>query len=316
MNDLKIPTFSRRGFCRFAAAAGISVLGRATLQAEALAPFRLKYILASCLYGTAPLAEILPEVRKTGAEYIEIWASPHGNQREQIDEMGPDAFLGLLEEHNVKLGSFTCFKYGIFNMQEEMKLIRRLGGDLAICNTHGPKNLKGDELKQEVKRFADQLRPHVRFAEDLGVTIGVENHGGGLIRSRDSILWLLEMIPSARLGLAMAPAHLPQDSDVIAQLVRELGSRLVHFQAWENGRGFMSKLPKDQELMQLPHRGPLDWGPMIAALKQINYSGRTEIFMHPTPRGIPILETTASVTEELNAARSYLDQLCKRADGE
>jgi sugar phosphate isomerase/epimerase len=270
-------------------------------------PFRLRYIVASCMYGQTPLAEILPEVPKTGAEHIEIWATPHGNQREQIDEMKVDAFRGLLQRHNVKLGSFTCFKYGIFDMQGEMQLVRDLGGDLVICNSRGPKDLTGDELKAEVKKFADQMRPHVEHAEQVGVTIGVENHSGGLISSTESQLMLLDLIPSRRLGIALAPYHLPQDAEMIARLIADLGERLVHFQAWQHGMGCMTKLPKEQELLQLPHRGPLDWRPILAALKQSNYAGRTEIFMHPVPRGIPILETTAEVTAEINAARAFLE---------
>ena len=36
-------------------------------------PFELNYILASCMYGTLPLAEIVPEVKKIGSERIDIW---------------------------------------------------------------------------------------------------------------------------------------------------------------------------------------------------------------------------------------------------
>ena len=32
------------------------------------ADFRFKYLLASCMYGTMPLAEILPEVAKASAD--------------------------------------------------------------------------------------------------------------------------------------------------------------------------------------------------------------------------------------------------------
>ncbi len=39
---------------------------------------------------------------------------------------------------------------------------------------------------------------------------------------------------------------------------------------------------------------------ICAWLQKINYSGWTEIFMHPVPRGIPILETAAKVTVEIN----------------
>ena len=72
--------------------------------------FALKYIVASCMYGKAALAEILPEVPRCGAEFIEIWAERHGNQREQIETLGEDRVREMLDEHDVKLGSFTCFK--------------------------------------------------------------------------------------------------------------------------------------------------------------------------------------------------------------
>ncbi len=284
-----------------------SLLADASTQKPNEQPFKLNYILASAMYGKLPLAEILPEVNKTGAEYIEIWAEQHGNQREQIDEMGAAAFLKLLDEHNVKLGSFTCFKYGIFKMQSEMKLVKQLGGDMVICNT--PKPLNGLNETAAVKAFAEELKPHLEVAESLGITIGVENHVGGVISSIESIHLLMDALPSEHLGLAMAPYHLPQEPETLAQLIKDLNTRLVHFQAWEHGDGCMTKLPKEQELLQLPHRGPLDWKPLLSALKEIDYLGRTEIFMHPTPRGVPILDTTAEVTAEINACRKYLDGL-------
>lgn len=302
---------NRREFCQQSIAAGAALLPAASFCAEptakAAAPFRLRYIVASCMYGKSPLAEILPEVRKTGADTLEIWANPHGNQREQIDDIGEQAFLELLKAHQVKLGSLTCFKYGIFNMQGEMQLVKRLGGDMVICNSGGPKDPPGATLKSEVAKFVEKLKPQLEIAEEAGITIGVENHGGGLIHSPDSIRYMIDQVPSRRLGLAMAPYHLPQDPAVIARLIEDLGPRLVHFQAWEHGMGCTQKLPKEQELLQLPQRGPLDWKPILAALKKINYEGRTEIFMHPVPRGIPILPTVSEVTQEINAARSYLE---------
>ena len=75
----------------------------------------------------------------------------------------------------------------------------------------------------------------------------------------------------------------------------------------------MKKLPKEQELLQMPGRGDLDFAPLIDALKSINYSGWAEIFMHPVPRGVPILETTDEVTAEINRARAYIDRLAKEA---
>lgn len=63
----------------------------------------------------------------------------------------------------------------------------------------------------------------------------------------------------------------------------------------------------------MPGRGSLDFAPLLAALREIEYSGFTEIFMHPVPRGIPILEPTAAVTAEINRARDYLTECLKKA---
>jgi sugar phosphate isomerase/epimerase len=89
-------------------------------------------------------------------------------------------------------------------------------------------------------------------------------------------------------------------------LIRELGDTLHVFYAWQHGMGCMTRLPKEQELLQLPGRGELDFEPLVAALADIKFTGWTEIFMHPVPRGIPILETVPQVTQEINRSRQYL----------
>jgi hypothetical protein len=44
-------------------------------------------------------------------------------------------------------------------------------------------------------------------------------------------------------------------------------------------------------------------------LREIKFTGPTEIFMHPTPRGIPILPTAAETTAEIIRAKQHLDSL-------
>ena len=101
---------------------------------------------------------------------------------------------------------------------------------------------------------------------------------------------------------------LGQAASDLARLIRQLGDRLFMFYAWQHGMGCMKKLPKEYELLQMPGRGKLDFTPIIRSLKSINYSGYTAIFMHPVPRGIPILPTAAKTTAEINRARSYLEK--------
>ena len=65
---------NRRWFtrCLAGAVAGFGAGLRAT------SPGGFRYVLSSCMYGTMPVESIVPEVRKTGAEHIDIWPRVHG----------------------------------------------------------------------------------------------------------------------------------------------------------------------------------------------------------------------------------------------
>ena len=302
---------SRRNFCK---KLGVGLSTAALLPGVVLAKpvaFRLRYIVSSCLYGELPLSEILPEVHKTDSEFIDIWPRKHGNQREQMDEMGHEKFAALLQKHKVKLGIITRYDLGPFKLQPEMAVLKKFGGKMVVSAGSGPKNLTGTELKSAVKKFAEEMKPHIAIAEEAGVVIAIENHGNNLIDSPDSLKWLAEFTPSKHIGIALAPYHLPDDSQAVADVIRALGEKTVHFYAWQHGMGCTEKLPKEQELMQMPGRGELDFVPILKALKEAQYSGWTSIFMHPVPRGIPIQETASEVTKEINRARNYLDGCLK-----
>ena len=271
--------------------------------------FRFNYMLGSCMYGYTKLADIVSEVSRTGATALDIWPKPHGDQREQLDAMGEAAFSKLLTSHDVHLGCITQYKLGPFGLQDEMRLAQRLGCKTIVTGGKGPKGLAGSELKTAVGNFVEQMKPHLDVARETGVTIAIENHGNNLIESPDSLKWLVELCPDKHLGVALAPYHLEQDPQLIAGLIGELENRIVVFYAWQHGMGCMKKLPKEQELLQMPGRGELNFAEIVSALRAIDYKGWTEIFMHPVPRGIPILETTKAVTAEINRSRAYLEQL-------
>jgi sugar phosphate isomerase/epimerase len=294
----------RRDFLAASAAAAL-VVGRNLLADDGDA-WRPRYMLPSSMYGELPLTTILPEVTKIGATTIDIWPRAHGNQREQLDEMGEVKFRALLDENGVGLGCITQYKLGSFGLQDEMRLAARFDCRTIVTGGSGPPGLTGGELKAAVAAFSEKMKPHLAVAEETGVTIAIENHANNLIESPDSLKWLAELRPSSHLAVALAPYHLPQDTGLLADLIRTLGPSIAVFYAWQHGMGCMKKLPKKQELLQMPGRGDLDFTPLLAALAEVNYDGWTEIFMHPVPRGIPILPTAAAVTAEINRAREYL----------
>ncbi|MEQ8766534.1 MAG: TIM barrel protein [Planctomycetota bacterium] len=269
--------------------------------------FRLRYVLASCMYGKAPLEEILPEVKKTGAESIDVWPAIHANQREQIEAMGHERFLERLDEAGTRLGILTRFDLGPFGLGEEILVAKKLGAKTIVTGSAGPKDLAGSESRTAVKTFLEKLKPQVAQAEDAGVTIAIENHARALLSTPDSLRHFAELAHSPNLGIAFAPYHLPQDAKLLGALLEEVGAKVVHYYAWQSFAHDPGD-PTKNERDQLPGRGPLDFCPMLEALKKIDYRGTTSVFMHPTPRGIPIAETTEEVTRLVNDARRYLDE--------
>lgn len=300
----------RREWLRYVSSAALvaSIANLDSAVAEEKAS-RFRYMLASPMYGYAKLEEILPEASKIGATAIDIWPKVHGNQREQVSEMGEKRFAEVLGEYRIKLGCITQYPLGPFGLKDEILFANRLGCSLIVTGGEGPKGLKGGELRNAVKDFLEKMKPHLDWAAENGVTIAIENHANNLIESADSLRYLTEFRPNDHLAVALAPYHLPQDAELLGKLIRDLGKGIALFYAWQHGVGCMKAMPKEQELLQMPGRGELDFAPIVRALQDIEYEGWTEIFMHPFPRGLPILETTTAVTDEINRARAYLEAL-------
>ena len=274
--------------------------------------FSFNYAVPSAMYGDMPVRAILPEISKTGAKYIDLWPKPHGTHREQVKAMGDDAFIRLLEEHEVKLGISTCYKLGPFNLAGEMNWASKVAeqGVTIVCGAAGKKNLKGEALKKELHAFVEKMKPQISVAEKTGCTIAIENHSNSLVMSPDSLRYFAEATADIpQLGLSFAPHHLPQDGAMQGQLIREIGPCIKHFYAQQYGNGSKHKQPWETEMLQMPGRGKLDFKPIVKALISIHFTGFTEIFMHPFPRGVPIRNTIEEITAEINWSRDYLEKL-------
>jgi sugar phosphate isomerase/epimerase len=305
---------SRRSLLRSAAGAVAgAAVARGTAAADA--PWQPTYILASALYGNFPLADILPEVAKTGAASIDLWPKPHGTQREEVDTLGEEKVREMLAAAGVKLGSIACYTVGAFKLAGEFALAKRLGAEAPVLVTMAPGkgNVPGNELAAAIKDFLEKLRPSVAAAEEVGGVIAIENHSNSLLRTPDGIRRFADAVTSDRVGVAFAPHHLPQDAHLISTLARDLGPRMKFVYAQQDGKGSKEKLPKEVELLQMPGRGPLDFGPLMRELAAQRFAGPVEIFMHPVPRGVPILDTVPGITAEVNRARTHLEALLGKA---
>jgi sugar phosphate isomerase/epimerase len=140
-------------------------------------------------------------------------------------------------------------------------------------------------------RFLETWRPLVKFAEDHGVRIGIENcpmlftrdewPGGKNLASTPAI-WrrMFSDIPSPAFGLNYDPSHLVwQQMDYLKPL-REFKDRLVHVHAKDvrvdqhklDDVGIMAH-PNEYHVPKLPGLGDVHWGQFFSVLTDVGYAG-------------------------------------------
>lgn len=304
---------NRRDACRLL---GSTLLVPSVIRAAEAGDFRIRYVLSSAMYGDMPVDTVLGEVKKAGAESVDIWRKVHATQREQITEMGDEAFQSLLKKHGVPMSVSTCYPLGPFKQDDEMRWVKKNGGAMTVCGSGkmGDADVSGAEAKAQVTAFFEKLKPHYELAEELGVTMAIENHKNSMLSSPDSIRYFVDLNPSKAVGIAFAPHHLHDAVDQIPGLIRHCGKAnlpFIYFQEYHPSS--KQTMPKEEELKQLPGFGSLDYLPIVAALKEIGFDGLAEIFMHPTPRGLPVLPTAGEITAKINESRAYLDQCLAKA---
>lgn len=304
---------NRRDACRMI---GSTLLVPSVIRAAEAGDFKIRYVLSSAMYGDMPVDTVLGEVKKAGAESVDIWRKVHATQREQIMEMGDEAFQALLEKHGVPMSVSTCYPLGPFKQDDELRWVKKNGGAMTVCGSGkmGDADVSGAEAKAQVTAFFEKLKPHYELAEELGVTMAIENHKSSMLSSPDSIRYFADLNPSKAVGIAFAPHHLHDAVDQIPALIRHCGKAnlpFIYFQ--EHHPSSKQQMPKEEELKQLPGFGSLDYVPIVAALKEIGFDGLAEIFMHPTPRGIPVLPTAGAITEKINESGQYIGKCLANA---
>ena len=302
---------SRRSFFKLPLPLVCGFSATSSLRAE-LEQLKIRYVLSSAMYGEMKLDDILPEVSKAGCEAIDIWCKVHGNQREQISEMGYARAKDLFDKYKVKPAVFTRYPLGPFGLQNEIKTISQFfDSEIIVCGTTGSPELKGEEAKKAVQIFLEKMKPHLAIAEERGVKIAVENHSSQFLYHPDALRYFAEFNKSAHLGVAFAPHHLHKFADDIPNLIRDLGSQNIPFMYFqEHSVGMLKKSPKKIEMQQMPgFGGALNYKNILTALKEIKYKGYCEIFMHPVPRGIPILPEKSQVTNAIIKSKNYIDSL-------
>ncbi len=146
-------------------------------------------------------------------------------------------------------------------------------------------------VEQNWPRFKKTWKPLIKYAEDQGVRIGIENcpmyfsgveWPGGKNLAHCPAIWrrMFKEIPSKNFGLNYDPSHLIwQHIDYIKPL-REFAKRIFHVHAKDmridrhklDEVGIMAT-PNEFHTPKLPGLGEINWGRFISVLGDTGYNG-------------------------------------------
>ena len=169
-------------------------------------------------------------------------------------------------------------------------------------------------------RFLKVWRPLIRFAEDHGVRIGIENcpmlftrdeWPGGKNLAISPAIWrrMFSDIPSPNFGLNYDPSHFAlQFMDPVSPL-REFRAKLFHLHAKDveirrealNEFGAFAE-PSKWHQPRIPGYGEIDWARFMAALTELGYDGPVCIEVEDPTFG----KTLAGRQRALKVARNVL----------
>jgi len=143
--------------------------------------------------------------------------------------------------------------------------------------------------------FMKRWPPIVKFAEDHGVRIGIENcpmlftadeWPGGKNLAHSPAIWrrMFEAIPSKSFGLNYDPSHLLWQRIDYVRPLREFAGRIFHVHA-KDARIDADRLadagilatPLQFHTPKLPGLGDVDWGRLFSVLSETGYDGAVAV---------------------------------------
>ena len=163
---------------------------------------------------------------------------------------------------------------------ELARLCRDLGGKVLVLGSPKQRNLlPGVTHEQALEYAADVLRGVVPTLEDCGVVLAAEPLGpeeGDFLRTAELGVRLVEMVDSPRCRLHLDVKAMSTEQKPIVDIIRDSAPWIEHFHANDpNRRG--------------PGMGNVDFRPIFAALREIDYQGWVSVEVFDYTPGVESL---------------------------
>ncbi|MGE0758269.1 MAG: sugar phosphate isomerase/epimerase family protein [Pirellulaceae bacterium] len=264
----------------------------------------------SAILPDLSLEQVLQFAAEEGYDCVEVMCWPVGKAERRyagvthidVSRFGPaeaDAVRAAVEKSRVAISGLGYYPNPLTADREEAALyadhIRKTIAAAATLGVRQMNTFIGRDWTRSVDdnwpRFLEVWKPLLKYAEDQGVRIGIENcpmlftrdeWPGGKNLATTPAIWrrMFEDIPSPNFGLNYDPSHMVwQHMDYLKPL-REFTDRLFHVHAKDvrldperlDEVGILAH-PLAYHTPKLPGLGEVNWGRFCSVLSDVGYRG-------------------------------------------
>ncbi|MFQ5808018.1 MAG: sugar phosphate isomerase/epimerase family protein [Armatimonadota bacterium] len=270
----------------------------------------MKLGFVSAILPDLPLEKVVQFASAEGFACVELMCWPLGRAERRyagvthVDVVGlrradADRINELMAESGVGISGLGYYPNPLAPDREEarvavghLKKVRRAAELLGVGVVN---SFIGRDWTRSVDgnwpRFRRVWQSLVKYAEDRGVRIGIENcpmlftddeWPGGKNLAHSPAIWrrMFEEIPSKSFGLNYDPSHLVWQQMDYVEPLWEFGSRIFHVHAKDarvdrrrlDDAGILAT-PLQYHTPKLPGLGDVDWGRFISVLGDVGYDG-------------------------------------------
>ncbi|MDA1016000.1 MAG: sugar phosphate isomerase/epimerase [Planctomycetota bacterium] len=266
--------------------------------------------LVSAILPDDSLDSVCATAGELGYDCVELMCWPVGKASRRyagvthvdvanFDEAAAADVRAVAERHGISISGLGYYPNPLAPDQAEadqaIEQIRKVIAASAQLGVNQMNTFVGRDWTKSIDgnwpRFLETWIPLVKFAEQHGVRIGIENcpmlftndeWPGGKNLAVSPAVWrrMFDAIPSPNFGLNYDPSHLVwQQMDYVAPL-RDFADRLFHIHAKDvrinkdrlDDVGILAS-PLEYHTPKLPGLGDIDWGRFISVLGDTGYRG-------------------------------------------
>lgn len=270
----------------------------------------MKLGFVSAILPDLSLDEVVAVASSAGYDCVELMCWPRGKAERRyagvthvdaatLTKSQASEINGRFKDAGISISGLGYYPNPLAADPEESRVatdhIKRVIAAAALLGVPVVNTFVGRDPKKSVDenwpRFREVWPLLIRFAEDHGIKIGIENcpmlftddeWPGGKNLAYAPAIWrrMFEEIPSANFGLNYDPSHLIWLRIDESAPLREFASRLVHVHAKDvrvdqsrlNEVGIMGT-PLQFHTPKLPGLGDVDWGRFFSILTDAGYDG-------------------------------------------